>query len=125
MPPAPLESNSSSWVQQWIIPIAIFGALVLVIMKLAITFVKLIYPLPYPTRMYLALSTGAATLVLVGLFFLIILIPLASRSFKSELRTELYSVRASSLCVISGLIMFALIAIGLILAQVMQTLRRP
>jgi len=75
--------------------------------------------------MYLALSAGAAIFVLAGLFFLIILIPAASRFLKSELRTELYSVRASSLCVIAGLIMLGIVAIGLVLAQVVQTLRRP
>ena len=99
--------------------------LAVVLVGLAITLVKLIYPLPYPTRMYLALSAGAAILVLAGLFFLIILIPAASRFLKSELRTELYSVRASSLCVIAGLIMLGIVAIGLVLAQVVQTLRRP
>jgi hypothetical protein len=125
--PASTEESRSSWVKRWsdAIPIAIFGALVVVLLRLAIILVKLIYPLPYPTRMYLALSAGAAVLVLAGLFFLIILIPAASKFLKSELRTELYSVRASSLCVIAGLIMFGIVAIGLVLEQVMQALRRP
>lgn len=107
-PPSPSGESHSIWVQQWGIPVGIFLVVAAVLVRLAIALVKLIYPLPYPTRMYLALSAGAAVLVLSGLFFLIIVIPAASRYLKSELRTELYSVRASSLCVIAGLIMFGL-----------------
>ncbi|HEX8815116.1 MAG TPA: hypothetical protein VF753_06420 [Terriglobales bacterium] len=80
---------------------------------------------PYPTRMYLALSSGAAVSVLTGMFFLVSLIPFASKVLKSELRTELYSVRASYLCVIAGLVMLAVVTIGLVAAQLIQTLRRP
>jgi hypothetical protein len=127
VPPSPTGESHSTWVQRWsdAIPIAIFGLLVVALVKLAIILIKLIYPLPYPTRMYLALSAGAGVLILAGLFFLIILIPAASRFLKSELRTELYSVRASSLCVIAGLIIFGIVAIGLVLAQLMQNAGRP
>lgn len=126
MPPSSGESRSSL-LQRWldVIPIAILGALAAVLVTLAIILIKLIYPLPYPTRMYLALSGGAAVLVFAGLSFLIILIPAASRFLRSELRTELYSVRASSLCVIAGLIMLGVVAVGLVSAQLIQALRRP
>lgn len=63
-------------------------------------------------------------LIFAGLFFLIILIPAASKFLKSELRTELFSVRASSLCVIAGLVIFGIVAIGLVSDELIQTLRR-
>lgn len=72
--------------------------------------------------MYVALSAGAGTLVLGGLIFLISVIPAAAS--KSNIRTELYSVRAAYLCVIAGLILIGIVAIGLVFAQVMQTVGR-
>lgn len=80
-----------------------------------------IYPLGYPTRAYVALAATATGLVLAGLLFLIVWIPAASKYFKPDLRTELYSVRAAYVCVIAGLIMFGIVAIGVVLAQVMRT----
>jgi hypothetical protein len=103
----------------------IFAILLVKLILWGVYLAKLIYRLPDPTRMYLGLSEGAAALVLAGLVFLIVLIPAAATFLKSELRTELYSVRASFLCVVAGLILFGIVAIGLVFAQVMQTLRRP
>lgn len=123
----PPESRFSRWVHRssYAIPIVILGAFAIVLLKLAIILFHLMYPLSYPTQMYLSLSAGAAILILAGLFFLIILIPAASKFLKSELRTELYSVLASSLCVIAGLIMLGIVAIGLVSTQLIQALRRP
>lgn len=129
LPPTPAnqpESRFASWIPRWpdVIPITILLALAIVLVELSNVLFKRIYPLPYPTRMYLSLSAGAAILIFAGLFFLIILIPAASKFLKSELRTELFSVRASSLCVIAGLVIFGIVAIGLVSDELIQTLRR-
>lgn len=112
-----LANSRASWVRQWAGLITIAAAALL-----AIVLSYLIYPLCDPNRSYVALSAAAGSLVVGGLVVLIVLIPAAAS--KSDVRTELYSVRAAYLCVVAGLILLVIVAIGVVFAQVMQTVGR-
>ena len=118
-PPNEDAKRPANWMRRSIVVSAAATAA-----ALAIILARFIYRLPYPTRAYLALAVGAGTLILAGLAFLIILIPAGSKYLKSDVRTEHYSVRAAYLCVITGLILFGIIAIGLVFSQVAQAVWR-
>jgi hypothetical protein len=78
-----------------------------------------IWRMPAPARTFVALSAAAGVLVVGGLVTLIVLIPAAGSN--PELKTEFYSARAAYFCVIAGLILFGVVAIGAVFARVMWT----
>lgn len=68
---------------------------------------------------------SAWVLVGLGLFVLLVLIPWLSKRFKeSDTRTEFFSARAAYWCVISGLILIVIVAIGLAAEDLAAVLRR-
>jgi hypothetical protein len=109
------DKNTASR-KHWIWP-----TVVTVLSGVALTIV--ICKLPAPARTFVALSAAAGVLVVGGLVTLIVLIPAAGSDL--DVRTEFYSARAAYLCVIAGLVLFGVVAIGAVFARVMLTIRRP
>jgi|ERR1700722_6535853 hypothetical protein len=72
---------------------------------------------PAPTRTFVAIFAAAGVLVVGGLVTLIVLIPAAGSN--PDVKTEFYSARAAYLCVITGLVLFGVVAIGAVFARVM------
>jgi hypothetical protein len=72
---------------------------------------------PAPTRTFVAIFAAAGVLVVGGLVTLIVLIPAAGSN--PDVKTEFYSARAAYLCVITGLLLFGVVAIGAVFARVM------
>jgi len=62
-------------------------------------------------------------LIVGGLVTLIVLIPAAGGS-NSDIKTEFFSARAAYLCVITGLVLFGIVAIGAVFARVVLTVGR-
>ena len=120
--PAPrgIGDQSQVW-RTWRGPLTV-GITIAAAVALSLELTKVIYPIPGPTRTFVALSAEAGALVIGGLVFLIVLIPVAAS--KSDVRTELYSVRAAYLCVVAGLILLGIVAVGAVVAQVMLTVGR-
>lgn len=81
------------------------------------------YEMPAAIRTFAMLSVAAGGLVVAGLVILIVVIPAVR--FESDVKTEFYSARAAYLCVIAGLILFAIITIGAVVARVSLTLGSP
>ena len=102
-PPAARRKN-------WIWP-----TVVTVVAGIALTIV--ICRLPAPARTFVTIAAAAGVLVVGGLVTLIVLIPAAGSN--PEVKTEFYSARAAYLCVIAGLILFGVVAIGAVFARVM------
>jgi hypothetical protein len=102
--------------KHWILP-----TFVTVLAGIALTIV--ICKLPAPARTFVALSAAAGVLVVGGLVTLIVLIPAAGSDL--DVKTEFYSARAAYLCVIAGLVLFGVVAIGAVFARVMLTIGRP
>lgn len=84
-----------------------------------IALAAVIYMVPDPARTFVALAASAAVLVVGGLVTLIVLIPAAGSN--PEVKTEFLSARAAYFCVIAGLILFGVVAIGAVLARVILT----
>jgi hypothetical protein len=93
----------------------IWPTVVSVLVGIALTL--LIYPMPAPARTFVALAAVAGVLIVGGLVTLIVLIPAAGSN--PEVKTEFYSARAAYLCVITGLVVLGIIAIGAVFARVM------
>jgi uncharacterized membrane protein len=72
-----------------------------------------------------AVLVSAWCLVAVGLLVLLVVIPWLSKRFKeSDARTEFFSARAAYGCVIAGLALIVLVAIGLAAEDLAAVLRR-
>ena len=104
------EGTPSAARRHWFLPtlLSVFAAVVLF---------AAIYRMPAPVRTFVALSAVAGILVVGGLTTLIVLIPAAGSN--PEVKTEFYSARAAYLCVIAGLLLFAVVTIGAVFARVM------
>jgi hypothetical protein len=75
-----------------------------------------------PARTFVVLSVVAGALVVGGFLALVVIIPGVRRN--PEIKTEFLSARAAYFCVLVGLVLFAIIAIGAVLTRVMLNLRR-
>lgn len=117
-PPSELTAKSSADDKQaaqrthWILP-----TVVTVAAGIALT--EVISRIPAPVRTFVALAAVAGVLVVGGLVTLIVLIPAAGSN--PDVKTEFYSSRAAYLCIITGLMLFAIVAIGAVIARVMLT----
>jgi len=80
----------------------------------------LICSIPAPAQTFVSLSTVSGVLIVGGLVTLIVLIPAAGGS-NSDIKTEFFSARAAYLCVITGLVLLGIVAIGAVFARVMLT----
>ena len=81
-----------------------------------------IHRMPLPFRTFETMSLSAGALVVGGLLTLIGIIPAVR--LNSDVKTEFYSARAAYLCVVAGLVLFGIITIGAVLAQVVLLTRR-
>jgi hypothetical protein len=84
---------------------------------------RVVYALPAAPRTYVALAIVAGALVAGGFVLLINVIP--NQTPKADIKTEFYSARAAFIAVLAGLGLFAIVAIGAVVARVLLTLRRP
>ena len=113
------RSSRPSGEERWVPPI--IAALLIVVSGIVLTF--LIYPFPPPGRTFVALLAVAGALVVGGLSTLMYLIPSAASN--REVKTEFYSARAAYLCVLAGLLLSVIVAIGAVFAAVVLLIGRP
>jgi hypothetical protein len=95
----------------------IFPTFVGVLLGVALALV--ICSMPAAARTFVGLSAVAGVLIVGGLVTLIVLIPAAGSN--PDVKTEFFSARAAYFCVIAGLGLFGIVAIGAIFARVMLT----
>jgi hypothetical protein len=114
---SPPEDASAARHQHWRLP-AFAGALVGVLAGIALAVG--ICPIPAPAQTFVSLSAVGGVLIVGGLITLIVLIPAAGSN--SDIKTEFLSARAAYFCVIAGLVLLGVVAVGAVSVRVMLTL---
>jgi hypothetical protein len=113
---SPPEDSSAARQNRWALP-AFAGALAGVLAGIALA--VSICPIPAPAQTFVSLAAVAGVLIVGGLIALIVLIPAAGSN--SDIKTEFLSARAAYFCVIAGLVLLGVVAVGAVSVRVMLT----
>jgi len=100
---------------RWLPPavLAAFGVIAIVVSRW-------IYAVPPAARTFASLSALAFALIVGGFIVLMVLVPAAGSN--PEVKTEFHTARAAYLCVVAGLIILSIVAIGAVFARIVLTI---
>jgi hypothetical protein len=118
----PTRSDRKEPARRSVTALLAFLIIAIAFLAIALYLIKVINGMPTPARTFVALCVAAGALVVGGLVTLIVIIPAAGS--RSDVKTEFYSARAAYLCVIAGLALFGIVAIGAVFARVMLNVGR-